>query len=377
MNRVRVWAVARKEFLHIVRDPRSLGMAIAIPLLMILLFGSSLSLDVDHVPMVVWDQSDSPASRDYISGFAASPYFALQGYVTSYGQIEQVIDKRQALLALVVPRDFAQRLDGGRATAAQLLVDGSDANTATLAIAYAEAITDNFNGQLLTASLRQRGVTAAAVPVTPAPRVWFNQEMAAKNYLVPGLIAVIMMVIAALLTSLTVAREWENGTMEMLITTPVQPRELILGKLIPYFTIGMVDVLLAVLAGQFIFQVPLRGSAALVFLAAAVFLVGALTMGMLISIAARTQLLASQLAMVTTFLPAFLLSGFMYAIANMPLALQGLTYLIPARYLVTALKSIYLKGAGLALISREIALLAVFAVVLIMVASAKFRKRLV
>lgn len=377
MNGVRIMAIARKEFIHVVRDPRSLGMAIAIPLLMILLFGSSLSLDVDHVPLVVWDQSDSAASRDYIGRFTASPYFALQGYAGSYRQIEQVIDTRQALLALVVPRNFAQQLDGGRPTTVQLLVDGSDANTATLAMAYAQAVTDGYNGQLLAASLRQRGVTAPPAPLEVAPRVWFNQDMAAKNYLVPGLIAVIMMVIAALLTSLTVAREWENGTMEMLIATPVQPRELILGKLIPYFSIGMLDVLLAMLTGQFVFQVPLRGSVALVFLTAAVFLVGALTMGMLISIAARTQLLASQLAMITTFLPSFLLSGFMYAIANMPLAIQGLTYFIPARYFVAALKSIYLKGVGLVFIAQEVAVLSLFAVVLIMVASAKFRKRLV
>jgi ABC-2 type transport system permease protein len=201
--------------------------------------------------------------------------------------------------------------------------------------------------------------------------------MLAKNYIIPGLIAVIMMVIAALLTSLTIAREWENGTMEQLITTPLKPSELIVGKLTPYFAIGMLDVILAVLMGQYLFEVPLRGNAALVFGMAAIFLPGALTMGLLISIMTRSQLLASQLAMVLTFLPSFLLSGFMYSIANMPVVIQGLTYLVPSRFFVAILKNIYLKGAGLSIILFEAGVLLAFALVLIVVANIKLKKRLV
>lgn len=201
--------------------------------------------------------------------------------------------------------------------------------------------------------------------------------MQAKNYIIPGLIAVIMMVIAALLTSLTIAREWENGTMEQLITTPLKPIELIIGKLTPYFLIGMFDVLFAVLMGQYFFEVPLRGNAALVFGVAAIFLPGSLAMGMLISILTRSQLLASQLAMVLTFLPSFLLSGFMYAIANMPIAIQGITYLVPSRYFVAILKNIYLKGAGLSIILSETMILMFFAVALILIANKKLKKRLV
>jgi ABC-2 type transport system permease protein len=201
--------------------------------------------------------------------------------------------------------------------------------------------------------------------------------MLAKNYIIPGLIAVIMMVIAALLTSLTIAREWENGTMEQLITTPLKPSELILGKLTPYFAIGMLDVVLAVLMGQYLFEVPLRGNAALVFGMAAIFLPGALTMGLLISIMTRSQLLASQLAMVLTFLPSFLLSGFMYSIANMPIVIQALTYLVPSRFFIAILKNIYLKGAGLSIILFEAGALVAFALVLIVVANIKLKKRLV
>jgi ABC-2 type transport system permease protein len=208
------------------------------------------------------------------------------------------------------------------------------------------------------------------------PRVWFNADMASKNYIIPGLIAVIMMVIAALLTSLTVAREWERGTMEQLISTPVTGPELILGKLLPYFAIGMFDVLLAVIMGEFLFQVPLRGSVALLFGMAAIFLAGALSLGMVISIVTKSQLLASQLAMVLTFLPSFLLSDFMYAISNMPTPIQMITYLIPARYFVVLLKGIYLKGVGLEILAIEAGLLVLFGAGMLILANVKFRKRL-
>jgi ABC-2 type transport system permease protein len=209
------------------------------------------------------------------------------------------------------------------------------------------------------------------------PRVWFNADMQSKNYIIPGLIAVVMSVIAALLTSLTVAREWETGTMEQLISTPVKGSEIVLGKLLPYFGLGMLDVLLAVVMGEFLFHVPLRGSVALLFAMAAIFLAGALSLGMVISIVTRSQLLASQLAMVLTFLPSFLLSGFVYAIGNMPVPIQLATRLIPARYFVTLLKGIYLKGVGLEILAVEAGLLTLFGAVMVILAIAKFKKRLV
>ena len=374
MNFQRVFAIIRKEFVHIIRDPRSLAMAIAMPVLLIFLFGSSLSLDVDKVPLVIWDQNRTSDSREYISRFTGSRYFLLSGYVNSYEEIEQSIDKREAMLALIIPTDFSRKLETGRKADAHLIVDGSDSNTATIAIGYAKTVTDSYTSSLMLKTAQRQGERKVGIPLEAKPRIWFNQNMQAKNYIIPGLIAVIMMVIAALLTSLTVAREWENGTMEQLLTTPLQPRELILGKLVPYFAIGMFDVLLAVLIGEFLFQVPLRGNGALVFCMAALFLPGALTMGMLAGIITRSQLVASQLAMVLTFLPSFLLSGFMYSIANMPPFLQGLTYVVPARFFVAILKRIYLKGAGLEMFIMEAAGLVIFAVVLIVVANIKLKK---
>ena len=376
MNPRRLWAVARKEFLHIRRDPRSLGMAIAIPMLLLLLFGYALTLDVDHVPTVVWDQSASPASREFLGQFAGSPYFELNRYVDNYRDVERAIDTRAALVALIIPPDFAARLGAGRPTPVQMIVDGSDANTATIALGYAAAVTTTWS-QAITLAARQRvGGRALRPPLDLRPRVWYNPDLESRNYIIPGLIAVITMIIAALLTSLTVAREWERGTMEQLISTPVKGPELILGKLLPYFVLGLLDVVIAVLMGEFLFQVPLRGSVALLFGMAAVFLAGALSLGLLISVVARSQLLASQVAMIATFLPAFLLSGFMYAISNMPAPLQLVTYLIPARYFVALLKGIYLKGVGLEVLIGQAVLLAIFGVITVVLANLKFRKRL-
>jgi len=376
MNLRRLLAIARKEFLHIRRDPRSLGMAIAIPMLMILLFGYALTLDVDNVPIAVWDQSVSPESRELISRFEGSRYFDVRLRAKGYPDIERAIEAGRVMAAVVIPRDFSALLTAGHAAAVQFLLDGSDSNTATIALGYAESVARGYSRDIAFREARVGGTGTLRDPLEVRPRVWFNADMESKNYIVPGLIAVIMMVIAALLTSLTVAKEWETGTMEQLISTPILARELVLGKLLPYFALGMLDVLLAVGMGEFLFQVPLRGSVALLFGMAAVFLAGALSMGMVISIVTKSQLLASQLAMVLTFLPSFLLSGFMYSIGNMPKAIQVVTYAIPARYFVTLLKGIYLKGTGLSILLGEAALLTAFGVMMVLLANRKFRKKL-
>ncbi len=376
MNLARVAAVARKEFLHVRRDPRSLGMAIAIPMLLLLLFGYALTLDVDKVPLAVWDQSGTPESRDLVARFAGSRYFDVRVRTDGYPGIDQAIASRDVIAALVVPRDFAACIATGLEAPVQLFVDGSDSNTATFALGYAEAVARSWSRDVVVRQAAMSGAVRPAEPLEVRPRVWFNEDLQSKNYIVPGLIAVIMMVIAALLTSLTVAREWEQGTMEQLIATPVRPPEIVLGKLAPYFALGMLDVLIAVAMGELLFDVPLRGSVALLFALSAVFLVGALSMGMLISIMARSQLLATQLAMVLTFLPSFLLSGFMYAIANMPAPIRAASHVVPARYFVAILKGIYLKGVGLPVLAGEAALLSAFGAAVVLLATRKLRKSL-
>ncbi|HNP80274.1 MAG TPA: ABC transporter permease [Nitrospira sp.] len=372
----RIWAVARKEGIHIIRDWRSLVMGIAIPILLLILFGYALTLDVDEVPLVVWDQSGTQTSRNFMSRFEGSPYFALRRIVQTYAEVERAIDAGEALVALVIPVDFAMDVGSGRTARAQAIVDGSDSNTATIVLGYLETVARTYNQDLAIEQAARSSGRTVTVPLDLRPRVWFNADMESKNYIIPGLIAVIMMVIAAMLTSLTVAREWETGTMEQIISTPLKGPELILGKLLPYFGIGMLDVLIAVLMGEFVFEVPLRGNVALLFSMAAIFLAGALSLGMLISIVTKSQLLASQLAMVVTFLPAFLLSGFMYDISNMPNAIQAITHVVPARYFVSLLKGIYLKGIGLELLMLEAALLAGFGLVVLLAANLLFKKKM-
>ncbi|GLI38676.1 ABC transporter permease [Geobacter hydrogenophilus] len=375
MKLQRVAAVARKEFIHVFRDPRSLGMGIAIPMLLLFLFGYALTLDVDRVPLMVWDQSATPESRDFISRFAGSRYFTLAGRVGTYREIEIAIDRRDVLMALVIPTDFARKLRTGAQAPVQLILDGSDSNTATIALGYAEAATSAWSRDVILEQSRRFGPVPAAGIVDVRPRVWFNTDMVSRNYIFPGLIAVIMMVIAALLTSLTVAREWETGTMEQLITTPLRGAELIAGKLIPYFAIGILDLVLSVLVGDFFFDIPLRGSLWLLFAMSLIFLTCALAFGLLISIVTKNQRLASQIAMVTTMLPAFLLSGFIFPIENMPPPIQAVTHIITARYFVTILRDIYLKGVGLGVLAPEAAFLAVFGVVVLALAVKKFRKK--
>lgn len=372
----RLAAVARKESLHVLRDPRSLGMGIFIPMLMLVLYGYALTLDVDNVPLLVWDQSRTETSRELVSRFDGSRYFTVVDTAFDYRTIEQAIDKSRVMGALVIPSRFAERMATGAEAPVQLIVDASDSTTATLAISYAEAVVWDYTRDKAVEQIRVRGGPPLRIPLDVRSRVWFNEDLKSRNFIVPGLIAVIMMVIAALLTSLTVAREWERGTMEQLISTPVRGYELILGKLVPYFAIGMFDMLVAVLMGEFMFDIPLRGSVTLLFAMAALFLVGVLAMGVFISVVTKNQTLASQLAMVLTFLPAFLLSGFIFAISNMPLPIQKITHIVPARYFVALLKGIYLKGAGPQVLAGEIALLSAFTAIMLALAIGKFKKKL-
>lgn len=369
----RLLAVARKEAIQIRRDARSLAMAFAIPMLLIVMYGFALTLDVDNLPTIVYDQDRSAASREFLRGFTESGYFTVVATARAWPEIERALDGGRAQVALVVPPNFARDLDLGRRVAVQALLDGSDANTATIATGYVEAIARRFSERL---AVDRAGGIVRPPAVEGRLRVWYNADLQSKNFIVPGLIAVIMMVIAAMLTSLTVAREWERGTMEQLAATPIRVGELVAGKLLPYFVIGVLDVALAVGAATLLFGVPLRGRPLLLLAFSTVFLLGAVSLGLFISIKTRSQLLASQMAILTTFLPSFLLSGFAFDIANMPRALQLVTYAVPARYFVSALKAIFLKGVGLEVLWPQALLLLVFAGAVTVLAIRSFKKSL-
>lgn len=368
----RVRAVMRKEFLHIQRDPRSAVLSVLIPLLLLVLFGWALSLDVKDVPMVVWDQSGTATSRTLVARFAGSPYFRV-GYVASDAALEHAIDSEAADAGLVIPPQLGE---SQRPVALQLIVNGADPVRGGLMLNYAQAVVGAYGDALARARLAARGVTPPAPLVDLRTRVWYNADLETRNALVPGLIAMILAIIASLLTALTIAREWETGTMESLIATPVTGPELILGKLAPYFVIGMVDVLLAIAVGRWGFHVPLLGSPLLVIGAAIVYMGATLGFGMLVSVASRSQLLASQVAFVATLLPSFLLSGLVFPIASMPLWLQGLSTIFPARYFIAILRGIYLKGLGAGALATQLGMLGLFAVAALTLAVRVFRRKL-
>ncbi|MBF0411930.1 MAG: ABC transporter permease [Desulfamplus sp.] len=376
MNIRRLNAVAKKEFIHVVRDWRSLFLALAIPIILILLYGYALTLDLRHVPTVIWDQSKSNVSRDLLSLFHGSPYFDVKGYHNSYRELQLELNRGRAMIAVVIPSDFADKVKSGRKTEIQVIGDGSDANTSRLAMGYASTVGQIFALNVVAREMELQGKEGFEQPVELVQRSWYNPELRSQNVLVPGIIALVMIVVAAMLTSVTIAREWETGTMEQLISTPLRGPELIIGKVIPYFIIGMADVAIAVAVGKWIFNVSIVGNAGLLFAMSALFLTGALFFGMTLSITFKSQVLASQIAIVAGFMPTLILSGFVFAIENMPIPIQLITFIVPARYFIAILRGIYLKGIGLEILWIDALFLGVYTLIMIVRAHKKFRFKL-
>lgn len=366
----RLLAMARKETIQLRRDPRSLLMAFAIPVLLLIIFGYAISWDIRDIALGVLDQDRSARSRALAEAFEASGYFEIVRRLERPEEIGALFDRETAQAVIVIPPRFAAELGGPVPPPLQIVVDGSDANTATIILAYAQAI------------LVEWAADALAGGETPRPaveidsRVWYNEELRSRNMIVPGLVAVIMAIIAAMLTSLTIAREWERGTMEQLASTPVTRLEVVLGKLLPYVGIGLIDIGITVVLGLLLFDVPFRGDPLLLVVLSLLFLVGALGFGIFISAVAKSQVLATQAAMVTTYLPVLLLSGFMFSIDAMPRALQAITYLIPARYFLVVTRGIFLKGVGIEVLRVQGVLMLAFAVVGLALAVARFRKEI-
>ncbi|MDD2689370.1 MAG: ABC transporter permease [Candidatus Omnitrophica bacterium] len=375
MNLKRVSTVARKEFIQIKRDPRSLALALAIPIFMLLIFGYGLSLDIDHVRTVVWNQdASSKITRDFLLNFKNSKYFEIIKYTDNYRDIEHMINSGSVMMALIIAKDFSHYIESGKKAPLQLIVDGSDANTATIAMNYVQAVVSKYNVDLLTSTFARSGINPPP-NVDSRTRIWFNMGLKSTWFIIPGVISMIIMIIAALLSSLCIAREWERGTMEQLISTPVKAPELIIGKFIPYFTIAFFDLTIGVLMARFLFDVPFRGNYLLLIILSSFFLTGALSLGIYISVVARTQLMASQLASLTTLIPGILLSGFIYPIFNMPKALQVVTFFVPARYYIVILRDLFLKGSGIDTMWDEALFMVLFAFIMLNFAVRRFKKK--
>jgi len=358
-----VRAVARKEWWHLMRDPRSLALILLMPSMLLFLFGYALRLDITNLPLGVLQESRDATANEIVARFDGSHAFDVTAYYTDRRQMEAALQQGKVAAALVVPRALTRDLARGEAKL-QFILDGVDANSSRLAQNYARAIVNDY--------LQQEGLVR--LPIELEDRTWFNETRESRLAIVPGVIAVVMAVIGALMTSLTIAREMESGNLVMLRTTALRKNEFLLGKMLPYFVIGMLDLLVATLAAVYLFDVPLRGSVFALTVVSALFLIVVMLQGAMLSIAAGGQMLAAQMSLISTFLPAFLLSGFIFAIENMPQVLQYVTVIVPARYYVALSKLIFLKGVSPLLLWGEVVALSAILLILLRVVTLRARK---
>lgn len=376
MNLARTWAVFRKEVIHIRRDPFSLLQVILMPIILLLLYGYALTFDIKKVTIAVYDQEHSQLTEDFINQFRGSEYFQLKYFTESYAKLKDLVTNGQVQVGLMLPYDYSFFYQTGKTIPIQALVDGTDSNTANIVLGYVQGTAAVYNERLLLQRLMIKGPARLAAPVNAQTRYWFNEDLESRNFIVPSMIAIIMTMVGSMLTALTVVRELERGSLEGLLATPLKKAELLLGKLGPYFIIGMFDMFIVMAMGKFLFKVPLRGNPFFLIAMSAIFMVSTLGQGLLISVTSDNQLQAFQSVMLTSFLPAFFLSGAIFAIYLMPLPLRLATYIVPARYLVTISKGVYLKGIGLKILWPNALMLLASAVLLVWLSIFKFAKKI-
>jgi len=369
----KVGAVALKELRQALRDPLSLAMLLGLPAMMLVMYGYAINFDVRHVALGVQDLDKSAASRELVASFVNSTYFDRVADFPAGADLARSTERRVAKAVLVIPLGYARDLEAGRVATVQLLVDGADANTATTLLGYASALVASANAERVRAT--PAGAALAASLLDYEPRVWYNPELQSTQFLVPGLIGFILMLTAVLSTALSVVREKERGTMEQLRVTSLRPGELVVGKTLPYLGISLTATVIILLAARFLFGVSVRGSYLDLFLATLLYLVGALGFGLLISSLADTQAMAFQMGAVTSMLPTIFLSGFIFPIHSMPVVVRALTYAVPARYFLVVVRGVILKGAGLAPYGKDLAFLALYALVVLGIAYARLTRK--
>ncbi|MBM3539408.1 MAG: ABC transporter permease [Alphaproteobacteria bacterium] len=373
-----VGAVASKELRQILRDRRSLLILLFIPAFFLLLFGYALNFDIRNVTLAVQDQDRSTASRDLVSSFTNSGYFRLIGYLDSPAELDRLVDEGHTRAILAIPAGFDRDLTQRRPVKVQVIIDGDNANTAATVVGYARRLIGEFSADVMVTSLREDASARQSVPALSSigvePRVWYNPQLRSTLFLVPGLIAYISMITAVVSTALSVVREKERGTMEQVRMAPISPLPYILGKTLPYLVISFVSAIVVILSAMALFDLPMRGSWLLLCVAIALFLIGAQAQGLLISTIADSQQVAFQVALLSSLLPTMILSGFIFPISSMPAPVQWITTIVPARYFLVALRAIVLKGAEAAAFWQELLALAVFATVVMGLASLRLRR---
>jgi ABC-2 type transport system permease protein len=374
LNFINIKAIARKEYYHLIRDFRSMYLAFFIPLLLILMFGYALSLDVEHVKTVVVDQDKTDLSRDLVDRLDASRYFDVIANPPDSASAQRYLDKGTAVLAVIIPPRLTSELRADREAAIQVLFDGTDTNTAGIAEGYITAFIEKYNNNLLTDFINRNGMQKINPPVDARIRIWFNEEMESRNFIVPGIIALIIMIVGVILTSLVIAREYENGTMETIRSLPITGGEFFTGKALPYFFIGITDTLIAILMGQVLFGVVMKANFLLMILATIIYLWAALGLGLLLSVTLKSQLVANQMAILVSYLPSLMLSDFVFPIHNMPVALQLISYFVPARYFIDILNGLYLRDLGLSYLWLDYVILLAMSLILTGLTFKKLKK---
>lgn len=363
-----------KEFTQIRRDPLSLGMLIALPAFLLILFGYALTFDVRNLALGVCDQDQSVASRELIQRFVTTEYFDLKRQVDDPQKLTQLIDHDVVRVGLVIPPGFSERLQAGRPAPVQLLVDGINAITASAATSYTEAIVRTFSSQVILEQVMRTGQRLSPPTVSVEARIWYDPELESARFLLPGLIAFLLMVDTVVATSLSIARERERGTMEQLMLAPLEPYQLVIGKTLPYLLVTIGATVLILLVGHLLFNVTVRGEPLVLALVVLAYLLAGLGQGLLISTIAPSQQVAFQIAAVSTLLPTFILSGFVFPIYNMPPVIQAITYLVPARYFLVAIRGVMLKGTGLDVFWPDVLLLLLFALFTLALSSIRLRR---
>lgn len=365
-----------KEFRQISRDPTSLGMLLVLPAVLIVMVGYALNFDVKHIPLAVFDLSGSAESREYLQKFKYSEYFTYTYEVHSYREIEQLFLDGKAKVALVVPSTFGQDLLGGHETHVQILVDGSDANTAGQAVGYASRITVEFSSALILDAFRQAGRTLYQ-PINFEPRIWYNPDLVSSKFLVPGLIGFIIMLTGVISTSMTIVREKERGTMDQIMVSPLRPVQVILGKTLPYMAIALVSATLILILGYFLFAIEIKGSLLVLYAGILLVILGALGQGLLISTVTDSQQVAFLVSVFSSLLPSFLLSGFVFPINSMPVVLQVLSNIAAVKFFLVIVRAVMLKGVGVEAVWPQFLYLLLFAAITLGISVKRFQKRTV
>jgi ABC-2 type transport system permease protein len=366
--------IVRKEFRQIGRDKRILGVLLFIPALMLLMFGYALNFDVKHTSIAVYDEDRTETSRAFARQFWNSEFFDLKSTIEDPDEINKLLDAGETRVILIIPSTFSVDLARGREATVQVLVDGANSFTASTVLGYVNGIIQQYSLRVLASGFQRVAGGSLSIPIDLQPRVWYNPELRSAKYLVPGLVAFILMVVAVVSTSLSIVRERELGTMEQMMVSPIKPLEMALGKTIPYTLISLFASFSILIVGYLLFDVEVRGSYLLLFCVTLIFLLGSLGFGLLISTIAETQQVAFMIAALSTLLPTFILSDFVFPIRNMPAVIQAITYVIPARYFLVALRSIILKGAGLGAFWEQVLMLVVYATITIGVSSIRLKK---